>query len=363
MGLGAVSAVSLAAAREKAAECRRLRVEGTDPIAARNTRRAKARLAAAKGITFDQCAAAYIAAHEAGWRHPKHRQQWRNTIATYVGPIFGAVPVQDVDVALVMQALEPIWSSKPETASRVRSCIEAILDWAKVREYRAGENPARWRNHLAKLLPKRSKVRNVTHFAALPYNEVAAFISDLRARQGVAARALEFAIMTASRTNEVLGATWSEIDLQARQWRISANRMKSGREHRVPLSEPAIAILRHMNDVRRSAYVFPGDPREKLSNMAFLMLLRRMKRSDVTPHGFRSSFRDWVAECTDFSSEVAEAALAHVVGDKTEGAYRRSDLFERRRRLMDAWAEHCTNTLSSGDIVALTRAARALTAA
>jgi integrase len=236
-----------------------------------------------------------------------------------------------------------IWSTKPETAARVRGRIERILDWAKVRGFRAGENPARWRGHLDVLLPARNKVRQVGHHAALPYSEIGAFMAALRDRQGTATRALEFAILTAARTSEVLGAGLEEINLQGRVWTVPPDRMKAGREHRVPLSRDAVALLKK---VRGSAegLVFPGERRGKpLSNMAMLMVLRRMGRTDLTAHGFRSTFRDWAAECTSFPREVAEAALAHVVGDKVEAAYRRGDLFEKRRRLMEAWARHCVS--------------------
>jgi integrase len=343
MGLGSLTSVSLATAREMAAECRRTRLTGVDPIEVRRTDRREAQLAAARSMTFDQCRDAFIEAHKSAWRNAKHRAQWTNSLATYVGPMFGAMPIQRVDVALVMKVLEPIWSTKPETASRVRGRIERVLDWAKVRGFRQGENPARWRGHLDALLPARGKVRKVTHHAALPYDQIGAFMAALRTREAVAARALEFMILTAARTGEVLGARRDEIDFQAKMWVVPPHRMKSGREHRVPLSRDAVALLKK---VRGSAegLVFPGERRGKpLSNMAMLMVLRRMGRTDLTAHGFRSTFRDWAAECTSFPREVAEAALAHVVGDKVEAAYRRGDLFEKRRRLMDAWATYCFN--------------------
>jgi integrase len=342
MGLGSLTTVSLAAAREIAADCRRRRLAGLDPIETRKAERREVQLAAAQSITFDQCRDAFIQAHKVGWRNAKHRAQWTNSLTTYVTPVFGSLPIQSVDVALVMKTLEPIWSTKPETAARVRGRIERILDWAKVRGFRAGENPARWRGHLDVLLPARNKVRQVGHHAALPYSEIGAFMGALRDRQGMAARALELAILTAARTSEVLGAGWEEINLQGRVWTVPPDRMKAGREHRVPLSRDAVALLKK---VRGSAegLVFPGERRGKpLSNMAMLMVLRRMGRTDLTAHGFRSTFRDWAAERTNFPREVAEAALAHVVGDRTEAAYRRGDLFEKRRRLMDAWAACCT---------------------
>ncbi len=341
MGLGAFRDVSLAEAREKAAGARKRVKDGNDPIEARKASRAAGKLAKAKAMTFDQCRDAYIASHRAAWSNAKHAWQWSASLTRYVSPIFGHVPVQDVDVALVTRALEPIWTTIPETASRLRGRIEAILDWAKVRELRVGENPARWRGHLDHLLPARSKVREVKHHAALPYSEMASFMALLRIRDAIAARALEFAILTAGRTAEVLGARWDEIDIGKRIWTIPADRMKAGKEHRVSLSGAAIAVLQAMRGVRQSQYVFPGDRRATLSNTSMLMLMRRMNRGDLTTHGFRSSFRDWAAECTDFPSEVVEMALAHLVNDKVEAAYRRGDLFEKRRRLMSDWAKFC----------------------
>jgi integrase len=347
-GLGPLHTVSLAEARAKALDCRKLRLDGGDPIAAGKAKRQRAALDAAKAMTFRQCAEAYITSHKAGWRNPKHAAQWPSTLGTYVYPAFGSLPVQAVDVGLVMKALEPIWTAKPETAGRVRGRIESVLDWAAARKFREGENPARWRGHLENLLPKKSKVRRVEHHAALPYAELGAFMVELRLQEGIAARALEFAILTVGRTNEVLGAKWSEIDLQARLWTIPAERMKADREHRVPLSEPALAVLAAMQEVREGDFVFPGGrARRPLSKMAFLMLLRRMGRGDLTAHGFRSTFSDWCSEQTNFPAEVREMALAHAVGNKVEEAYRRGDLFEKRRQLADAWARFATHAPSS----------------
>jgi integrase len=357
MGLGPVHTIGLAEAREKARECRRLRFDGLDPIEARKAARLQARLDAAKAMTFAACAERYIASHKAGWRNPKHAAQWPATLATYVDPIFGALPVQTIDVGLVMKAVEPIWVVKPETASRVRGRIEAILDWATARGYRAGENPARWRGHLENLLPKRSKVHRVEHHAALPYPEIGAFMVELRQQEGVAARALEFAILTAARTGEAIGARWSEFDLGERLWTVPSERIKAGKEHRVPLSDAALAILEDMRAIRQSDFVFPGGrARRPISNMAMLMLLRRMGRGDLTAHGFRSSFRDWAAERTGFPAEVAEMALAHTVGDKVEAAYRRGDLFQKRRQLMDAWARHCATIKAGATVVSIAAA-------
>jgi integrase len=349
MGLGALRTVSLAEAREKAAGARKQRERGIDPIEARNAQKTAAALAEAKQMTFDQCRAAYIAAHRAGWRNLKHAAQWDSTLATYASPIVGKLSVASIDTGLVLKVLEPIWASKPETASRLRGRIENILDWATVRGFRQGENPARWRGHLDKLLPSRTKVRAIKHHAALPFKEIAEFMARLREHDPTAARALEFAILTAARTSEVLGARWDEIGLEGCVWTIPPSRMKGGREHRIPLGETAISILRKMSAVRQEGnpHVFPGERRPALSNMALLMLLRRMKRDDLTAHGFRSTFRDWAAECTNYSNELAEAALAHAVGSKVEAAYRRGDLFGKRREMMDAWGRFCSEPVGS----------------
>jgi integrase len=356
MGLGPLALFGLAEARAKALDARRLRHEGIDPIEARRAMRAQARLDAAKAVTFMECAHGYITAHRAGWRNGKHAAQWEATLATYAGPVIGALPVPVIDTALVLKVLEPIWTTKPETAGRVRGRIESILDWAKVRGYRAGENPARWRGHLDKLLPARSKVRKIEHHAALPYAELPGFLVSLREQEGAVARALEFSILMAARTAEVIGARWDEIDLLEKIWTVPAARMKAGREHRVPLSARALAILEEMqrHPHAEEGFVFPGGKLGRpLSNMAFLMLLRRLGRDDLTAHGFRSTFRDWAADRTNFPAEVAEMALAHAVSGKVEAAYRRGDLFEKRRRLMDAWAEFAAGGNTSPRVLAL----------
>lgn len=353
MGLGSQKTITLGEARLKATECRKLLLEGIDPIEARNATRARDRLEAARSMTFSACATAYIAAHRAGWKNVKHGSQWENTIETYANPVIGMLPVKLVDTSLVMRVLEPIWQSKPETASRLRGRIESILDWATARAYRVGENPARWRGHLDSLLPQSSKIRRVVHHPALPYEQLGAFLQQLRTRPGVAAKALEFLILTAARTGEVIGARWDEIDFNKNVWTCPADRMKSGRLHRVPLSPAAMKILEDLVDTRTSSYVFEGGKADKpLSNMAMLAVLKRMGRADLTCHGFRSTFRDWAAEQTNFAREVAEAALAHTVGDKVEAAYRRGDLFEKRRNLMNAWAKHCVRiALYDGNVV------------
>jgi len=253
--------------------------------------------------------------------------------------------------------LEPIWTTKPETAGRVRGRIESVLDWATARGYRQGENPARWRGHLENLLPKKSKVRRVEHHAALPYAEIGTFIAELQQQEGVAARALEFAILTAARTGEVIGAKWDEIDFGERLWTVPTERMKAGKEHRVPLSDAALAVLEEMQKIRSADFVFPGGKsRRSISNMAMAMTLRRLSRGDLTVHGFRSSFRDWAAERTGFPAEVAEMALAHTVSDKVEAAYRRGDLFQKRRQLMEAWTRFCSAPLASATVVSIAAA-------
>ena len=341
MGLGSEHSISLADARQAAAECRKLRLRGSDPIEVRRQERTQAKLGAAS-MTFRQCAERYIAAHQAGWRNAKHTSQWRNTLATYAFPVFGDLPVQAIDVGLVMKVVEPLWPTKTETASRLRGRIENVLDWALARGYRQGDNPARWRGHLDNLLPRRSRVQKVEHHAALSYDEVGAFIEVLRRQEGVAAMALEFCILTATRTSETIGARWQEVDLGEAVWMIPADRIKAGKEHRVPLSKPAVAILQKLAVARSSDFVFPGGkPGRPLPNMALLALLRRMERPDLTVHGFRSAFRDWAAERTNFPREVCEMALAHTIGDKVEAAYRRGDLFSKRRQLMEAWARYC----------------------
>jgi integrase len=360
MGLGPLSLYGLAEARAKAMDARRKRHEGIDPIEARRALRAKLQVDAAKSITFKQCAEGYIASHKAGWRDDKHKYQWPATLNAYAYTVIGALPVQAVDTALVLKVLEPIWTEKPETARRVRQRIENILDFAKVRGWRDGENPARWRGHLGKLLPHRSRVREVEHLGALPYAELPAFLSSLRDRDAIAARALEFLILTAARTGEVIGARWNEIDLLNKTWTVPATRMKARREHRVPLSPRAFAILDEMQTARNSddgdSYVFPGrKPDQPLSNMAFLMLLRRMQLDDLTVHGFRATFKTWASERTSFQNETAEAALAHIIGDKVEQAYRRGDLFDKRRRLMQQWATFCTAPAQAQGNVTLLR--------
>ncbi|TRD10912.1 DUF4102 domain-containing protein [Erythrobacter insulae] len=345
-GLGAAGqgGMSLADARDEAAALRLKVKAGIDPIEERDREAAQA-LAAAQaakvaGTTFKDVASAYIAANEGSWRNPKHRQQWRNTLDTYVYPVIGDLPVAEVETAHVLKILEPIWKEKPETASRIRGRIETVLDSAKARGYRQGENPALWRGHLAQILPARTRLSR-GHHKALPYEEIPAFVRSLHEREAVAALALEYTILTAARSGEVIGATWAEVDLEKGIWTIPAERMKAAKEHRVPLLPRAVAILESLEPLG-SLYLFPGPQGGKLSGMAMSMLMRRMK-VDATVHGFRSGFRDWAAECTGYAHEVAEMALAHTIENKVERAYRRGDLFDKRRRLMADWAIYCAS--------------------
>jgi integrase len=327
----------LAEARDKTLEIRKNAKSGADVVVAKVEVRQEAVRVRAASMTFAQCAEAYIKAHESGWKNEKHKTQWTNTIKMYAYPVFGKVAVQDINVGMIMRVLDPIWQTKTETASRLRGRLENILDWARVREYRTGENPARWRGHLEKALPTRNKAKDVKHHAALPIDHYPAFMTKLRDQKGVGPLAFQFAILTAARTSEAIATRWDEIDLSDKSWTVPAERMKAGRIHRVPLSTAALTVLKELRGLD-PVYVFPGLKVGKpISNMAFLMTLRRMNRNDLTAHGFRSTFRDWAAERTDFQNEVAEAALAHVISNQAEAAYRRGDLFEKRRALMEAW--------------------------
>jgi integrase len=359
MGLGSIDTFSLREARERAKEARKLVADGIDPIEARRERVAEARADDAKLINFSEAAERYIKAHAAGWKNPKHADQWRNTLATYADPVIGPLSVAKVDTAHIMQIIEPIWTEKTETASRVRGRIESVLDWATARRYRSGENPARWRGHLDKLLPARSKVAKVRHHPAMLYADLPAFMQRLRALDSISARALEFTILTAVRTSEAIGATEAEFDLLFKVWTIPAERMKANRPHRVPLSDRVLEILKTTPREANSPYVFPGAKRGKpLSNMAMLELLQGIEGTEgLTVHGFRSTFRDWAAERSSFPREIAEAALAHVVKDKTEAAYQRGDLLEKRRKLMVAWASYANTSPARGDnVVAMAQA-------
>jgi integrase len=361
MGLGPAAgraAVSLSAARAKARQLHAAVREGKDPLAEREAEKAKAQADTAKAkaaaMTFGEVADMHIAAHETSWRSPKHRQQWRNTLRDYVVPAIGHLPVGSVDTGALVKIIEPLWREKTETASRVRGRIESILDYAKARGWREGENPARWRGHLDQLLPKRSKVQRVAHHAALPWRETGAFLQRLRQNSGLGARCLEFLILAACRSGEVRGARWDEIDLVHKVWTIPAERIKAGREHRVPLSEPAMAVLHEMAQLGNEGFVFPGlKAASALSDVALAKAVAAAGGNGATVHGFRSTFRDWCAETTNYPRELAEAALAHALKDKTEAAYQRGDLLEKRRRLMADWAAFCSKPTISGEVVTL----------
>jgi integrase len=364
MGLGPLSTIGLAEAREKARHQRAKVLDSIDPIEERRAARA---VPAVRLVTFDQAATAYIGEREDRWKNAVHRQQWRVTLRDYASPVIGRLPVRDIDTSHVTAILDPIWKEKPETASRVRGRIESVLDWAKVRGYRTGENPARWKGHLSNIYSsptaarkaKQARAGRSGHHAALPYAEIGAFMAELRTRSGSAARALEFAILTAARTGEAIGARWNEIDAGQKVWAVPAARMKAGKEHRVPLSPRALAIVAEMAATKQGDYVFAGDREgEPLSNMALLMTLRRMGHGELTVHGFRSSLRDWAAEQTNYPREVAEMALAHAIGDKVEAACRRGDLFEKRRKLMSAWSEYCGRDFTPGNVLPLRAGAK-----
>lgn len=340
MGLGSFETTTLAQAGALRDDAAKLVSEGIDPL---ERRKASKQENTAAAVTFDSVAADYIAAHRPGWKNAKHAQQWENTLKTYASPVIGKLAPGDVTTAHVLEVLKPIWTEKTETASRVRNRIELVLDAAKARGLREGENPARWRGHLDKLLPRREKVQAVKHHTALPYPQLPAFMALLTG-DDMTTKAMQMTILTACRTSEVLGATWDEIDLQARIWTIPANRMKARKEHRVPLADAVLALLESLPRIEGNPHLFPGMKAGKpLSNMAMLMGLRRMGRDDLTMHGFRSTFRDWAGECTPHPRDVCEQALAHSLGNDVEAAYRRGDLLEKRRALMNDWAAYCTS--------------------
>jgi integrase len=342
MGIGPCHTLTLAEAREQATEARKLRLKGIDPIAHKRAQQGAAAAAAAKAMTFRQCAAGFIRDNEAKWTNAKHRHAWESTLVKYVYPTLGELPVGLIDTPLVLKVLKPLWARIPETASRVRGRIESVLGWATVHHYRFGDNPARWQNHLEQALPARSDLAKVEHHAALPYTQAPAFMAKLRQDSSVIARCLEFITLTAARHSEATGALWSEIDLEARTWTIPAARMKADKEHKVPLSDAAVAILKDMRAIRQSDRVFPGNKQGRpLGHTALLVHAKRASGTDMTTHGLRSTFRDWAAERTSFPREVAEMALAHAIPSAVEAAYRRGDLFEKRRKLMQAWAEFC----------------------
>jgi integrase len=350
MGIGPVHVLTLAEAREKAREASKLRLEGIDPIAHKHAQRAAAAVAAASAMTFRQCAEGFIRDNEASWSNAKHRFEWERSLVKYVFPVIGNLPVAAIDTPLVLKVVKPLWQRVPETASRVRGRIETVLGWATVHHYRSGDNPARWNGLLEHALPAVTKGE---HHAAMPYAEVPAFLAKLRQEAGVPARCLELIILTGVRLDEAREATWDEVDLDNRVWTIPAARMKKGnRDHRVPLSAAAIAVLKEMLAVRQSDYIFPGAyPGKAIGKNMPLRVLNELTGSAATVHGFRSSFRDWAAERTSFAREVPEMALAHAIPNAVEAAYRRGDLFEKRRRLMDAWADYCSKRAARGKVL------------
>ena len=345
IGLGGYPTVLPAQAREKARSARQMASEGVDPLQAKKAAQSAIQRATAKAVTFKKLAEQYIAAHESGWRNAKHGAQWTNTLTQYAYPFIGSMLVADIDTAAVLQVLqaEPergkgtLWATKTETASRLRGRIESVLDYAATQGLREGSNPARWKGHLDHTLPAKQKVAPVEHHAALPVSDMPGFMRSLRAVEGMSARALEFSTLTAARSGEVRLMTWAEVDLSANVWTVPASRMKAGREHRVPLSDAAIAVLKGLERPKDCEVVFPGKQSQPLSDMSMTAVMRRMKVAAV-PHGMRSSFRDWVAECTSHPHEVAEMALAHAVGNAVEAAYRRGDLFSKRAAMMSDWA-------------------------
>ena len=344
LGLGAYPDVTLLIARERALDARRLIANGEDPIAKKRQ---------AKPKTFKDAALELIESKRPGWKNAKHAAQWTSTLETYVFPKIGPVQMARVETADVIAALKPIWAEKPETANRVRQRIEAVLDYATALGLRAGDNPARWRGHLDHLLPKPTKVRAVKHHPALPHAEIAGFMGDLSNRTGVGARALAFTILTAARSGETRGMTWSEVDFENQIWTIPAQRMKAGKEHRVPLSDAALAQLGTRRDNDALVFESEAKPGKPISDMSMTAVLRRMGHGGITVHGFRSTFRDWAGETTGFPREVIELALAHGIKDKAEAAYARSDLFDKRRKLMNAWANTATTQNRPDNVVAL----------
>lgn len=355
IGLGAYPGVTLADARRKAAAAREQIAQGLDPVEQRRAAQSSLRAAQMKDMTFKQCALAYIEAHESGWRNAKHGQQWRNTLEAYAYPVIGSMQVRDVDMAHVLKVLEPIWREKTETASRLRGRIESVLDWAKGRKLRDGDNPAAWKGNLDAQLPRPEKIAKVEHHAALPIDAMGAFMHRLRAAEGNGARALEFAILTAGRSGEVRGATWAEVDIEGKTWTVPAARMKAGREHRVPLSDAAVTLLKAQTKLAGTDLIFPAPRGGELSDMTLTQVLRRMKVPAV-PHGFRSTFRDWVSERTSFPGDMAEMALAHTIGNQVEAAYRRGDMLAKRYKMMNAWAEFIARPAVKGKVIDLAAA-------
>ena len=361
MGLGPTHTVSLAEARQKALDARKLLIDGINPLVARRQNQIAAALANAKMMSFDQCAESYIAAHKAGWKNAKHGDQWTNTLTTYASPVFGHLPVAQIDTGLVVKCLAPIWESKTETASRVRGRIESVLGWATTSGYRTGENPARWKGHLENLLATISKTQRTKNHPSLPWPRIGGFMDALRARDGASARAVEFAILTACRSGEVRGARWAEFDVAGKLWTIPAERMKAKREHQVPLSAAALALLASLPKGSDDDVVFAGTKGQPLSDMSLTGVIRRMNGDDkpvwsdangkgITVHGFRSSFRMWTAETTHYPREVAEHALAHQLPDVVERAYQRGSQFAKRAELMAEWAVYCATVPTNAEV-------------
>lgn len=353
MGLGPAWDVSLSEARERASTLRRQLRDGLDPLAAKHAARDAAKAQHEKRMPFGRCAELYIENHRSGWRNPKHAAQWDSTLRTYCEPVW-KLPVDAIDTARVMRCLDPLWTTKTETASRLRGRMESVLAWATVRGLRTGDNPAQWRNHLDQLLPARAKVKKVEHRAALPYTEIGAFMAELRQRESLAARVLELQTLTAARPGEAAGAQWAEFDLNGAVWTIPADRMKAGKEHRVPLSAPVLKLLKALPHV--NANVFPGVKGKPITTEAAMKLLKEM-RPGLTAHGFRSTFRDWAAETTSHPREVIEAAMAHRLKDAAEAAYQRGDLLQRRAVLMKDWAGYLDALRRGGKVIAIKRKA------
>ena len=354
IGLGGYPDVTLSQARDKARELREKIKEGIDPVEERRANRERLKLAQANSITFDEAVDQVLAIREIEYKNSKHIAQWRSTLETYASPIIGKLPVADIEKGHILQILQPIWKKKTETASRLRGRIENVLSWATVSDYRTGENPARWKGHLDQLLSKPSKTTKVKHHKAIPWQDIGSFMRNLQQREGMAAKALEFLILTATRSGEVRGATWDEVDLDTRIWTVPADRMKAGREHQVPLSNEAVSLLEALPRMNNDEHLFPAPRGGSLSDMSISAVVRRMK-VEAVPHGFRSTFRDWCEENTNFPHNVAEMALAHTIGNKVEAAYRRGDLLAKRTKLMQVWAKYCNTVQVKGDVVAISR--------
>ena len=371
IGLGGFPDVTLAGAREKARELREKIKDGIDPVAERQAARSALAAAIASALNFQQAAEKYIAANETGWTSDKHRKQWTSSLEAYAYPKIGQLPCSAIETAHLVSILEPIWNTKTETASRLRGRIESVLAWATVRGYRKGENPARWKNHLDQILPARNKVQKVVHHSALDYRDIGAFVAALREVEGMGARALEFAILTAARSGEVRGATWNEIDRDAGLWIVPAERMKAEKEHAIPLSDEALALLDNLPRMAGCDLIFPNASNGVLSDMTLTAVIRRMNETHVkaagagwkdragkiiTAHGFRSTFRDWAGETTAFPREVIEHALAHQLSDKAEAAYQRGTLLDKRRRLMAEWARFCATIQTKAEVTPIRKA-------